>query len=70
MDTEDEFLLKKFLFAYFCLSSLISQMVKNLPTMQEAQVQPLGREDPVEKGMATHSVFLPGESRGPRSLAG
>ena len=58
MDTEDEFLLKKFLFAYFCLSSLISQMVKNLPTMQEAQVQPLGREDPLEKEMATHSRIL------------
>ena len=38
--------------------------------MQGTQVQSLGQEDPVEKGMATHSVFLPGELRGQRSLAG
>ena len=37
-------------------------MVKNLPEMQETQVQSLGWEDPLEKGMATHSVFLPGVS--------
>ena len=30
-------------------------MVKNLPAMQETQVQYLGQEDPLEKGMATHS---------------
>ena len=30
-------------------------MVKNLPAMQETQVQSLGQEDPLEKGMATHS---------------
>ena len=35
-------------------------MAKNLPAMQEIQVQSLGGEDPLEKGMAT-SVFLPGE---------
>ena len=29
-------------------------MVKNLPAMQETHVQSLGREDPLEKGMATH----------------
>ena len=45
-------------------------MVKNLPTMQETQVQSLGQEDPLEKGMATHSIFLPGEFHGQRSLAG
>ena len=33
-------------------------MVKNLPAMQESQVQPLGQEDPLEKGMATHSSIL------------
>ena len=34
-------------------------MVKNLPAMQETQVQSLGREDPLEKRMATHSsVFV------------
>ena len=30
-------------------------MVKNPPAMQETQVPPLGQEDPLEKGMATHS---------------
>ena len=30
-------------------------MIKNLPAVQEAQVQFLGQEDPLEKGMATHS---------------
>jgi len=33
-------------------------MVKNLPTMQEAQIQSLGWEDPMEKGMATLSSIL------------
>ena len=34
-------------------------MVKNLPTMQETQVRPPDQEDPLEKGMATHSSILP-----------
>jgi len=33
-------------------------MVKNLPAMQETWVQSLGEEDPLEKGMATHSSVL------------
>ena len=33
-------------------------MVKNLPEMQETWVQSLGREDPLEKGMVTHSSIL------------
>ena len=33
-------------------------MVKNLPAMQETHVQSLGREDPLEKGIATHSSCL------------
>ena len=33
-------------------------MVKNLPTVQETQVRSLGWEDPLEKGMATHSSML------------
>ena len=37
-------------------------MVINLPAMQETRLQSLGVEDPLEKGMATHSIFLPGES--------
>ena len=35
-------------------ASLVAQTV-NLPAMQETQVQSLGQEDPLEKGMATHS---------------
>ena len=40
------------------LTSLVAQMVKNLPTMQETWVQSLGQEDPLDKGMATHSNIL------------
>ena len=36
----------------------MGQMVKNLPVMQKTRVQSLGREDPLEKGMATHSSIL------------
>ena len=43
-------------------------MVKDPLAMRETQVGSLGGEDPLEKGMATHSVFLPGESHGQRSL--
>ena len=50
-------------------ASLVAQIVKNLLAVQETWVQPLGWEDPMEKGMATHSVFLPGEFYGQRSLA-
>ena len=39
-------------------ASLMVQMVKNLPAMQETWVWPLGREDPLEEGMATHSSIL------------
>ena len=40
------------------MSSLVAQMVKNLPAMQETQVQSLGREFPLERGRATHSNIL------------
>ena len=36
----------------------MAQTVKNLPAMQEAWVQSLGQEDPLEKEMATHSSIL------------
>ena len=36
-------------------------MVKNLPAMWETQVQSLGQEDPLEKGLATHCSILAGE---------
>ena len=38
--------------------SLVAQMVKNLPAMQETQVPSLGWEDPLEKEIATHSSIL------------
>ena len=40
------------------LTSLVAQMVKCLPTMQESQVRSLGWEDPLVKEMATHSSTL------------
>ena len=42
--------------ALFCMwASLVAEMVKNLPAVQETQVQSLGQEDPLEEGTATHS---------------
>ena len=39
-------------------ASLVAQMVKNLPAMQETQFPSLSWEDPLEKGIATHSSIL------------
>ena len=39
-------------------ASLVAQRVKSLPTMQKTWVQSLGWENPLEKGMATHSGIL------------
>ena len=39
-------------------ASLIAQLVKNFPAMQETRVQFLGWEDPLEKEMATHSSIF------------
>ena len=42
-----------------CISStVVTQLVKNLPAVQETLVQSLGQEDPLEKEMATHSSIL------------
>ena len=55
-------------------ASLVAQMVKNLPTMQNTWVPSLGWEDPLEKGMATYSSILAWrlswteESGGPQSM--
>ena len=38
--------------------SLVAQIVKNLPAMWETWVRSLGRKDPLEEGMATHSSIL------------
>ena len=37
---------------------MVAQMVKHLPAKQETRVRSLGQEDPLEKGMATHSSVL------------
>ena len=39
-------------------ASLVAQMVKKLPSMQDISIRSLGGEDPLERGMATHSSFL------------
>jgi len=46
------------LFALFFGISLVAQTVKNLPTMQETEVQSQGWEDPLKNVMATHSSIL------------
>ena len=42
----------------FLTLTRVAQMVKSLPAVQETQVRSLGQEDPLEKGMATHSSIL------------
>ena len=54
----------------FRQSFQVAQTIKNSFAMQETWVRSLDWEDFLEKGMATHSKILPGESHGPRSLAG
>ena len=43
---------------FLCLLLSINQLVKHLPEVQETRVRSLGREDPLEKEMATHSRVL------------
>ena len=42
---------------YIIWASLVTQMVKNLPAMKETQVQALGWEDPLEKGMVNSNIL-------------
>ena len=49
MHTWRDFFLR--IFVFLMGASLVAQMVKNLPVMQETRVQSLGQEDPLEKGM-------------------
>ena len=39
-------------------ASLVTQMIKSLPAVQETRIRPLGWDDPLEKEMATHSSIL------------
>ena len=48
-------------------TSLVAQPVKSLPEVQESQVRSLGWEDPLEKGMATHSSILAWRRQGQRA---
>ena len=57
IDEVQAFLLVGF-FAYPAWASLVAQMVKNLPAMQETRVWSLSQEDSLEKGMATHCSVL------------
>ena len=59
---------KQFQFAW---ASLVAQLVKNLPAMQDTPVQVVGWEDPSEQGTATHSSILAWRiPQGQRSLVG
>ena len=59
---------------FLLMKSLVIQMVKNLPSMQETQVLSLDWEDPLEEEWKPTPIFLPGESRwteepgGPQSM--
>ena len=41
------------------MASVVAQLVKNLPALRETWVRPLGWEDPLDKGTATHSSIIP-----------
>ena len=51
-------------------ASLVAQLIKNLPALQQNQVQSLGREDPLEEGMVTHSHILAWEIPGTEEPCG
>ena len=53
----------------FPSNPVVTQTIKNLPAIQDTQVQSLGWEDTLGKGMATHSSILAWRSHGQRSLA-
>ena len=57
---------KQYNFVIVYGASRVAQVVKNLPEMQETQIQPLGQEDPLGKGLATHSCLE--DSHGQRRL--
>ena len=71
MTMERLFVLGKLLLITFILgTSLVAQMVKNLPSMQETQVRSLDQEEPLEKERLPSPIFWPGEFHGQRILAG
>ena len=52
------------------MASLVAQLVKKPPAMQETRIQFLGQEDPLEEAWQPTPVFLPGESHGQSCLVG
>ena len=56
--SRQEYLEQIFLPSYTDRASLVAQLVKNLPAMQETWIQALGQEDTLEKELATHSSTL------------
>ena len=58
-----QLMLKECLSSKALAASLVSQTVKTLPAMRETQVQSLGLEGTLEKGMATHSSILAWETQ-------
>ena len=57
-DREEDPSTTLYLIRGFIPTSLVAQRLKRLPAVQETWVQSLGREDPLEKEMATHSSIL------------
>ena len=55
---DDSKLFPKLTVPVYISTSLVDQMVKNLPALQETKVQSLSQGDPLEKAMATHSSVL------------
>ena len=53
-----------YIFIYLHWASLVAQMVKNPPAMQETWIQSLSQEDPLEEGVAAHSSILVWRSPG------
>ena len=58
IESEHTLVKKVFVFINFLLGFPGGSVVKNLPAIQETQIQSLGREDPQEKGIAAHSSIL------------
>ena len=59
-----------FFFLPWIVASLVTHVLKNLPAMKETQVWSLGQEDPLEKGMATHSTIFAWRIQWTETLAG
>ena len=59
-----------YIYILYMVASLVAQLVKNLPAVQESWIQSLGRENPLEKKMATHSSIFAWKILGAEELCG